>query len=45
MSDLASEWYDIWEAVMYSGLATWEDWIDLGRPDPWHKDYDPWRDS
>jgi len=28
---------------MYSGLATWEDWIDLGRVDPWSVDYDPWR--
>jgi hypothetical protein len=28
-----TEWIDIWQACEHSGLATWQDWIELGRCD------------
>ena len=32
--DIDAEWRDICAAVSHSGLATWDDWIALGGPEP-----------
>jgi hypothetical protein len=34
MDDIDAQWQDICAAVYLSGLATWDDWISLGRRDP-----------
>ncbi len=33
MEPFEAEWYDIWDACQNSGLADWEDWIELGAID------------
>jgi hypothetical protein len=33
MDKIDAEWRDICDAIYYSGLATWQDWIELGIPE------------